>query len=184
MGMNQALNPGNESNVLQNFDDNKLGRAMFKYFAVRGVGGVYGLIRDEGESYPSSTSVSGVATLTVNFDAYITRATLIGGTAYVDVTVNHGAVAVSTVNFKIYHYDGSTETLVSNSVDTDGTTAGVTTRYKIPLTLTKKNYKPGVYLRLKCLLTSNNAGSSVSIDHDPTTAGSELILWTPVFNLE
>lgn len=184
MGFSQPLNAGNESNVLQNFDDNQLGRAMLKWYAIRGVGSVYGLIRDPSLSYPTSTGVSAVNTLTVNFDATITRATILGGTAYLDVTVDHGATAVSTVNFKVYHVVGAVETLVSNSVDTDSASASVTVTYKIPLSLTKKNFKPGSILRLKCLLTSNHATSSVTIRHDPITAGSELILWTPVFNLE
>lgn len=184
MGFAQSLNPGNESNVLQSFDDNQLGRATFQFYAIRGVGSVYGLIRSPSISYPGSTGTSGVSTSTVNFDATITKATIMGGTAYLDVVVDHGATAVSSVNFKIYHVVGVTETLVSNSVDTDGTAASVTVNYKIPLTLTKKNFKPGSILRLKCLLTSNHATSSVTIRHDPLTAGSELILYMPVFNLE
>lgn len=177
--------PAAESNVLQSFSDATAGRSLQLYHCVATstTGGlVYVLARDSGISYPVATSGTPGSTDTIDFDITINKSTLFSGIGYLDLVIAVGAGGPADVRSKIYHYDGSTETLISGSPVTPNN-AGATYSYKIPLTVTKKNFRPGDILRLKLALTTN-AASTLSLKHDPLTAGSELKLWVPVVNLE
>ena len=100
-----------------------------------------------------------------------------------DGAINHSA----SFEFKLYKWDGSSETLLgtgySNPLGT--VTIGTNTFYgatEIPI-LTEVHFKRGDVLRLTVIAytRSSNAGQggTVKLDIDPVTAGEELKLYIP-----
>ena len=181
---NSGIMQGSGDNILQNFSDATAGRSLFLYWATaasNAAGTQYVLARDEGVSSVTTTAFNVNSTKTINFDISINKTTSFSGIGYVDLSFTVGGGGTGVIAPKIYHYDGSTETLIS---DESAPSGGVGTHsFKVRLAITRKAFKPGDILRMKVILTSSG-GASGSLKHDPQVAGNELKLWMPVVNLE
>ena len=186
-GMSGGLAPPAESNVLQSFSDATAGRSMQLYQAVslRTSAGVdHALTRDGGVSSPEKTSKTN-GTETINFDATINKSTLVGGIGYLDLKIEAtGVIGIVYATVGVYHWDGVSETLISNSPVTPNLVTVASITHKMPLTITKKNFRVGTTLRLKVALYSSGVPTPAHLYHDPQSAGDELNFWLPVVNLE
>lgn len=190
MGVTQALNPGNETNTLQTFSDATAGRSLILYYAaiMTTSGGVtYGLTRDGGYSDPTTIGVVSPASADFSFDVTINKATMFQGLGYVDLhAIATGNLPPNTqsVTVTAYHYDGAVATSLgtSTSKNLPGGAGAIDYYIKLPLSLTRKAFKPGDILRLKVSLSCNGANLSVSVD--PSVSGGELKFWAPVVVLE
>ena len=191
MGFSQTLDTSRETSVLQSFTDTAAGRSLQLFYGtgVTDSGGTtYVLSRDAGFSRPISytASTSGVA---LNFNITNNKMTIIAGIVQADVRITAqdmmGAGGNVTVTAALYHYDGSTETLLG-SATTDNLKSTTITQ-KFSFTATRKSFGVGSTLRLKMTLNGYSSGpdrEDVTIYFDPLTAGNELKLWVPVVVLD
>ena len=174
-------------NQLQNFSDATAGRSLQLYYGVAmttSTSTIFGLTRDVGLSDPASTLVPVAQSgQEFNFDITINKPTILAGLGYVDVK-HSGNAQDAQIKVELYHYNGITETLISDSPLTEN--HGVAGAYssKIPLNISKKLYGVGSTLRLKLTITLSTGSSNTSLMHDPQTAGNELKMWVPIVNLE
>lgn len=184
------------NNVLQEFSDAIAGRSMQLYHAVAATdsaGVDYVLTRDSGTSRPTLTAAQ--PTFGVNghdFDITINKPTIFAGIATIDITFGQtgggaGAAKDFNVYFKIYHYDGTTETEIGTvDTETQSLTTDGSIRTKMNCTITRKLFKIGDILRLNMKGTTDSGVGTrkITVWHDPNTADSELFFWMPVQNME
>jgi hypothetical protein len=182
IGGSPVIGQGSGTNVLQSFSDATAGRSLQLYYGVastNSAGTSYVLSRDAGISDPNRSIGSSV---TYNFDMTVNRTTSFSGIGYVDFYMKQTNGGSFNITCSIYHYDGSTETLISDAPATTTLTVTSDQDVKLVLNVTRTAFKPGDTLRLKCVVSAS-AGTS-ELYHDAATAGQELKLWLPVVNLE
>lgn len=188
IGEGSPITVPSENNILQNFSDATAGRSLQLFYCVGttdSAGVDYVMVRDSGVSLPVVTNAD--VSFDIDFDITINKPTIIAGIATIDVTYGGfggGAARNVNIEFKLIHYDGSTETEIG-VVNTKSILVQATFETtKLQFTVTKQLFGIGNVLRLTAKGNGVEATRGVALKHNPQTAGDELKLWLPIVNLE
>lgn len=137
---------------------------------------------------PSVTSTTVTSANTINFDVVFNTPKIVNGTGYVIIPFNCTGTAALTPTFRVYHYDGSTETAISSAITVPTGTAGGGTTYFERIgtfSVTNVNFKRGETLRLKLTFADGGAGDRAlfhvpgSTNSNFTQTGGKLSLLAP-----
>lgn len=181
VGEGSPISVPSGNNILQDFSDATAGRSQQLYHcmgATDASGVTYVLGRDAGNSIPAVK----VNPFDIDFNITINKPTIFAGIAQLDVRhhAQGGPGQATLVTFKVYHYDGSTETEIGTVVTTT-IDNGADQQLKMEFDITRTLFGIGDVLRLNAVDAS---GSDGRIYFDPFVAGDEMKLWMPVVNLE
>jgi len=159
--------------------------------------GAYGYVGSTTQVYSNNKITSATATGTGaetlidrDFDVAFVTPKILKGTIYATISWISGHTTTANkrgqtyVDFNVYHYDGTTETLLGNATSANHIVAsqicaGTTKFVKVPIT-TARQFKKGDTLRLNVMLMQTSGGASlqeVDLCHDPqgrtiTTTGA------------
>lgn len=126
----------------------------------------------------STTGTAVTSAITLNFDIVFNTPKIVNGTGYIILPFQVDGVSFQlNPIFRVYHYDGSTETALTSAVTMEGRTSAGSPLFSeriCKFSITNRNFKVGETLRLKLTFTNSGSGSAY-VSHDPTGGNTNFV---------